>query len=51
MNGNILSDKFNCPDKNSLNSYFEGFTEEYELNCGEKDFYIKKFEVYQLEFL
>ena len=51
LNGNILNDKFNCPDKNSMNLNFDGFTEEYELNCGEKDFYIKKFEVYQLEFL
>lgn len=51
LKGNIFSDKYNCPDKNSLNLNFDGFTEEYELNCGEKEFYIKKFEVYQLEFL
>ena len=48
--GNILSDKYTCPDKDSLNLNFEGFTEEYELTCGEKEFYVKKFEVYQLEF-
>ena len=48
--GNILSDKYTCPDKDSLNLNFEGFTEEYEITCGEKEFYVKKFEVYQLEF-
>lgn len=50
LSGNILTDKFICADKNSMNNNFDGFTEEYELTCGEKDFYIKKFEVYQLEF-
>ncbi len=50
LSGNILSDKFICVDKNNMNNNFDGFTEEYELTCGEKDFYIKKFEVYQLEF-
>ena len=47
--GNILSEKYNCADKNKMNQYFEGFTEDYELNDGERDFYVKEFEVYQLE--
>ena len=32
-----------------MNKYFEGFTEDYELNCGEKEFLVSKFEVYKLE--
>ena len=51
LSGNILSDKYYCPNKESMVLNFEGFTEEYELNCGEKEFYIKKFKVYQLEIL
>ena len=47
--GNILNDKYSCADKDNMNQYFEGFTENYELNGGERDFRVKKFEVYQLE--
>lgn len=47
--GNILNDKYSCVDKDNMNQYFEGFTENYELNGGERDFRVKKFEVYQLE--
>ena len=47
--GNILNDKYSCADKDNMNQYFEGFTENYELNGGERDFHVKKFEVYQLE--
>lgn len=50
LTGNIFKNKILCPNKDSMNQYFEGFTEEFELNCGEKEFYIKKLEVYQLEF-
>ena len=50
LSGNIFKDKFLCPNKETMNQNFEGFTEEFELNCGEKEFYIKKLEVYQLEF-
>ena len=50
LTGNIFKDKIPCPNKDSMDQNFEGFTEEFELNCGEKEFYIKKFEVYQLEF-
>ena len=48
--GNILSDNYNSQSKNSMNSYFEGFTEDYELTCGQSNFSVKKFEVFQLEF-
>ena len=48
--GNILNDKYFCPNKNSMSQYFEGFTEDYELNGGERDLYVKQFEVYQLNF-
>ena len=47
--GNILTDKYSCCDKSKMNEYFEGFTEDYELNDGERDFYVKEFEVYKLE--
>ena len=47
--GNILNDKYSCPDTDNINQFFEGFTENYELNGGERDFYVKKFEVYQLK--
>ena len=49
LSGNILSTSYSCPNKDSMNQYFEGFTENYELNGGERDFHVKKFEVYQLE--
>ena len=45
---NIFNDKCSCFDKNTMNYYFEGFTEDYELNGGKKEFYITKYEVYQL---
>ena len=47
--GNILTDKYSCCDKSKMNEYFEGFTEDFELNDGERDFYVKEFEVYKLE--
>jgi hypothetical protein len=50
LSGNILSDKYTCTDKTNMNLNFEGFTEDFELTCGDKFFYIKKFQVYQLEF-
>ena len=31
-----------------MNQYFEGFTEDYELNDGERDFYVKEFDFYFL---
>ena len=49
--GNILNQSYNCPDKNAMNQYFEGFTEDSELTCGENQFTVKKFEVFQLETL
>ena len=48
--GNILNDKYFCPNKSNMSQFFEDFTEDYELNGGERDFYVKKFEVYQLNF-
>ena len=49
LTGNILSTSYSSKDKDSMNQYFEGFTENYELTCGESNFTVKKFEVYQLE--
>ena len=49
LTGNILSQSYNCPGKDSMNKYFEGFTENSELTCGESNFTVKKFEIYQLE--
>ena len=49
LTGNILSDTYNCPSKDSMNQYFEGFTENSELTCGESNFTVKKFEIYQFE--
>ena len=51
LTGNILSQNYSCPDKNSMNQYFEGFTENSELTCGENQFTVKKFEIFQLEAL
>ena len=51
LTGNILSDKYSSKEKDKMNSYFEGFTEDYELTCGDKDFTVKKFEVFQLEII
>ena len=50
LSGNILSNNYNSINKDSMNTYFEGFTENYELTCGESNFTVKKFEVFQLEF-
>ena len=50
LTGNILSNNYNCPGKDSMNQYFEGFTEDYELTCGQNAFTVKKFEVFQLNF-
>ena len=49
LSGNILSQNYNSASKDSMNSYFEGFTENYELTCGESNFTVKKFEIFQLE--
>ena len=49
LSGNILSTNYSSIDKDSMNKYFEEFTENYELTCGESNFTVKKFEVYQLE--
>ena len=51
LTGNILSEKYSSKDKDNMNSYFEGFTEDYELTCGDRDFTVKKFEVFQLEII
>ena len=48
--GNILEDKYSCHKQNEMNYFFNGFTEDYELNCGEKYFYVENFKVYQLEY-
>ena len=49
LSGNILSDKYNSREKNKMNEYFDGFTEDYELTCGDKEFTVRKFIVYQFE--
>ena len=50
LSGNILSDNYSCPGKDAMNQYFEGFTENYELTCGDNNFKVSKFEVFKLEF-
>ena len=50
LSGNILSTSYSCPNKNSMNQYFEGLTEDYELTCGQINFTVKKFENIKLEF-
>ena len=49
LSGNILSDKYNSREKNKMNEYFDRFTEDYELTCGDKEFTVRKFIVYQFE--
>ena len=49
LSGNILSGKYNSREKNKMNEYFDGFTEDYELTCGDKEFTVRKFIVYQFE--
>ena len=51
LSGNILSDKYNSQSQSNMNNYFEGFNEDYELTCGDKEFTVKKFEVFQIEFI
>ena len=51
LSGNILSDKYNSQSKSTMNDCFEGFNEDYELTCGDKEFTVKKFEVFQIEFI
>ena len=51
LSGNILSDKYSSQSQSTMNSYFEGFDEDYELTCGDKEFTVKKFEVFQIEFI
>ena len=48
LTGNILIDKYNSSSKDSMNNYFEGFVEDYELTGKEKEFCVKKFEVYKI---
>ena len=49
IGGNVLNDQFECPEHSTINKYFEGFSEDYELTCGEKKYYIKEFKVYKIE--
>ena len=49
LSGNILNDKHSYNQK-KLNENYEGFTEDYELAFGKEEFYVKRFEVYQLQF-
>jgi len=49
LKGNILIDKYNSASKISLNNDFEGFIEDYELTRKEKEFHVKKFEVYKIK--
>ena len=49
LSGNILNDKYSYNQK-KLNENFEGFTEDYELTFGKEEFYVKRFEVYQLKY-
>ena len=51
LSGNILSDKYNSQSQSNMNNNFEGFNEDYELTCGDKEFTVKKFEVFQIEFI
>ena len=46
---NILSSSYSSQGKDSMNQYFEGFTEDYELTGGESSFTVKAFEVFQLQ--
>ena len=48
---NILNDNYKSKEKKDMNKYFEGFTEDYELTGGEKEFKVKTFIVYQFEFI
>ena len=50
LTGNILNSRHSCPSLDDLSLDFQGFTQEFELNCGEKEFYIKKFEIFYIEF-
>ena len=49
ISGNVLTDKFECPNLNDIKKKFDGFTEDYELTDGEKYYYIKNFEVYKID--
>ena len=49
LSGNILNDKHSYNQK-KLNENYEGFTEDYELTFGKEEFYVKRFEVYQLTY-
>ena len=51
LSGNILSDKYSSKSQSTMNEYFEGFNEDYELTCGDIEFTVKKFEVFQIEFI
>ena len=37
LSGNILTQNYSSASKDSMNTYFEGFTENYELTCGESN--------------
>ena len=51
LSGDILNDNYKSKEKKDMNKYFEGFTEDYELTGGEKEFKVKTFIVYQFEFI
>ena len=51
LTGNILSDNYNSIEKDKMNNYFEGFTQDCELTCGDKEFTVKQFIVYQFEII
>ena len=51
LGGDILNDNYKSKEKKDMNEYFEGFTEDYELTGGEKEFKVKTFIVYQCEFI
>ena len=51
LGGDILNDNYKSKVKKDMNEYFEGFTEDYELTGGEKEFKVKTFIVYQFEFI
>ena len=51
LSGDILNDNYKSKEKKDMNKYFEGFTEDYELTGGEKEFKVQTFIVYQFEFI
>ena len=49
LSGDIFNNNFNSINKSSMNEHFEGFTDDYELTGGEKNFKVENFYVFQLE--